>query len=94
MNIQGCNSTSGLTLLHYFPPQPTDASFHRYVFLVFKQPGQVKLNRPIYLFDDFSTRNFTEEYNLGDPVAGNFFLTRKTKQFNLDALEINDFFIR
>ncbi|PSN41660.1 OV-16 antigen [Blattella germanica] len=52
---------------------------HRYVFLVYKQPGKITYDEP--RIDNrtratrlkFSTRQLVKKYNLGDPLAGNFY---------------------
>ncbi|XP_018912218.2 putative odorant-binding protein A5 isoform X4 [Bemisia tabaci] len=55
--------------------------FHRYTFIVFKQPeaeklsfDEPKLNYSEYGRAHFNTRKFAKKYNLGDPEALNFFL--------------------
>lgn len=57
---------------------PPDTEFHRYVFLLFKQPGKLTFDEPHHGNTDgnrgiFSTENFVKKYGLGIPVAGNFF---------------------
>lgn len=81
MNIHGCNVTSGNTITPYYgsyPPRNT--GFHRYIFLAFLQARPIKLDRSEFEYlsvnrVNFSTRNFTKQNDLGDPVAGNFYLT-------------------
>ncbi|XP_069697499.1 protein D2-like isoform X2 [Periplaneta americana] len=59
------------------PPKHT--GLHRYVFLVYKQPGKINFeerrvnNRTVGDRPKFSIRKFAQKYNLGDPVAGNLF---------------------
>lgn len=59
------------------PPQGT--GLHRYVLLVYKQPGKISptekniSNKQGHDRGKFSVRKFAEKYKLGKPVAGNFF---------------------
>lgn len=79
VNIPGNDLSKGQTIFDYVgagPPKRT--GIHRYVFLVFKQPNIIENNnfvpntsregRP-----GTKTRELIKEYNLGTPVAGNFF---------------------
>ncbi|KAJ0172955.1 hypothetical protein K1T71_011131 [Dendrolimus kikuchii] len=79
-NVPGRNVAGGDTLSEYIgsgPPKGT--GLHRYVFLVYQQNGKVNFdvprltnrsgdNRP-----KFSAATFAKKYNLGDPIAGNFY---------------------
>ncbi|XP_067631171.1 protein D2-like [Eurosta solidaginis] len=79
-NILGNDVSKGDVLAAYVgsgPPQGT--GLHRYVFLLYKQPGKLQFNeervenncrngRP-----KFRAAAFAEKYGLGEPVAGNFF---------------------
>lgn len=59
------------------PPKGT--GLHRYVFLVYKQPGKISPDEPKLTNRSgdhrgkFSVSKFAKKYNLGDPVFGNFF---------------------
>lgn len=52
---------------------------HRYVFLAYKQPGKITPDEPRHSRtsakqrNNFKIRDFATKYNLGEPVAGNFF---------------------
>lgn len=56
---------------------------HRYAFLLFEQPNQ----EPLQINDpsggqkngrkNFNSRQFAEQYGLGDPVAATYFLSHK-----------------
>lgn len=79
-NIPGNDIDKGEVLSAYVgagPPQGT--GLHRYVLLVFKQPKKLTFNetRLTNTSGDgrgkFNTKKFIEKYNLGIPVAGNFF---------------------
>ncbi|CAH2094032.1 unnamed protein product [Euphydryas editha] len=79
-NIPGGNVTAGETLTQFIgsgPPQGT--GFHRYVFLVYQQPGKLNFDEPRLTNesnenrDGFSIARFATKYNLGDPISGNFY---------------------
>ncbi|XP_027849596.1 protein D2-like [Aphis gossypii] len=79
-NIPGENVSLGETLSGYVgsgPPPKT--GLHRYVFLVYKQPSKLTFdeprisNRSVEHRDQFSINRFALKYNLGAPVAGNFY---------------------
>ncbi|XP_040157302.1 protein D2-like [Anopheles arabiensis] len=78
-NIPGADVDAGDVLADYVgsgPPQGT--GLHRYVFLVYKQPSRIVFNETV-----LSSRNpnrgkwnpaeFVKDYELGVPVAGNFY---------------------
>lgn len=80
-NIKGNNVDKGDHITEYFgsgPPKGT--GLHRYIFLLFKQEGMINYDaepRTSNISRDhrfhFNTRKFANKYNLGDPIAGNFF---------------------
>jgi len=79
-NISGCDWNTGTTLSEYVGAGPPEGTgLHRYVFLVYQQPGQIQFaekkltNRSGDNRGCFSIRNFAKKYNLGQPIAGNFF---------------------
>lgn len=59
------------------PPEKT--GLHRYVFLVYKQPGKLTFDEPRLTNTSgenrgcFKIQKFVEKYNLGAPIAGNFY---------------------
>ncbi|KAK0161232.1 hypothetical protein PV327_009726 [Microctonus hyperodae] len=79
-NIPGNKVDSGDVLSDYIGSgPPKDTGLHRYVFLLYKQPGKL-------LFDEtrltnrsgdgrgkFSIKKFAAKYNLGDPISGNMY---------------------
>ncbi|GIZ02174.1 phosphatidylethanolamine-binding protein 1 [Caerostris extrusa] len=80
VNIPGTNVTEGMVMSEYVgsgPPQGT--GLHRYVFLVYKQPGTInpdekKLsNRSGDHRGRFKIANFARKYHLSNPIAGNFY---------------------
>ncbi|XP_046964377.1 protein D3-like [Vanessa cardui] len=79
-NIPGNDVASGETLSQYVgsgPPKGT--GLHRYVFLVYKQPGKLTFDEPRLTNKSsdnrggFSIAKFAAKYNLGDPIEGNFY---------------------
>nr|WEY07714.1 phosphatidylethanolamine-binding protein [Ephestia kuehniella] len=79
-NIPGDNVSAGETLSAYVgsgPPPKT--GLHRYVFLVYKQPGKLNFDEPRLTNTSdanrgkFSIAKFAAKYKLGNPVAGNFY---------------------
>lgn len=80
VNIPGCDVSKGQVLSEYIgsgPPKGT--GLHRYVFLVYKQPGKIEFketkltNRSGDGRGKFSIRKFAVKYSLGQPIAGNFY---------------------
>ncbi|XP_045503218.1 protein D2-like [Colias croceus] len=79
-NIPGQNVASGETLSAYIGSgPPLGTGLHRYVFLVYKQPGKLSFDEPrlpntsVDKRVNFSIAKFAEKYKLGDPIAGNFY---------------------
>lgn len=79
-NIPGCDVSKGDVLSAYIgsgPPQGT--GLHRYVFLVYKQSGKLTFDEKRLPNNSgngrggFKIAAFAKKYNLGDPVAGNFY---------------------
>ncbi|XP_069686875.1 protein D3-like [Periplaneta americana] len=82
-NIPGDNIDEGETLTEYIGSAPGNGTgLHRYVFLVYRQPGIVHYNeiftsnRSIFTRPNFSINDFSKKYNLGHPYAGNFYLAQ------------------
>uniref|UniRef100_A0A1E1XFT1 Putative phosphatidylethanolamine-binding protein f40a3.3-like isoform 2 n=1 Tax=Amblyomma aureolatum TaxID=187763 RepID=A0A1E1XFT1_9ACAR len=80
VNIPGCKVSDGETLSQYVgsgPPKGT--GLHRYVFVVYKQPGKLSCdekrltNRSGDHRGGFKIRDFAKKYQLGEPVAANFY---------------------
>jgi len=79
-NIPGCDICAGDFLSEYVGSgPPKDTGLHRYVFLVYKQncklefkekrlPNNSAMNR-----GKFKISAFAEKYDLGKPIAGNFY---------------------
>ncbi|KAJ9580129.1 hypothetical protein L9F63_004202, partial [Diploptera punctata] len=80
-NIPGNKIEEGETFAEYVGSgPPKDSGLHRYIFLVYKQPGKINFDEP-YISNkprnpqrrNFSIKEFAQKYNLGNPVAGNFY---------------------
>lgn len=81
-NIPGTDVSKGDVLAEYIgsgPPQGT--GLHRYIFLLYKQKGRLTSGMKIPKTSrngrtSFSIRNFAKEHELGEPIAGNFYLAQ------------------
>lgn len=79
-NVPGNNVCLGETLSEYIAPVPEpNTGPHRYVILVYLQEKEIEFNEE-RLNDctvqgrlGFSIKSFADKYNLGDPLAGNFY---------------------
>ncbi|XP_073817246.1 protein D3-like [Musca autumnalis] len=80
VNIPGNHIDQGEVLAAYIgsgPPKGT--GLHRYVFLLYKQPGKLEFdearvgNNSRQDRPKFKAAAFAEKYNLGSPIAGNFY---------------------
>ncbi|XP_017473684.1 PREDICTED: protein D3-like [Rhagoletis zephyria] len=79
-NIPGNDVSKGEVLSAYIGSGPPEGTgLHRYVFLVYKQSGKLTFDEkrlPNNSGDDrggFKIAAFAKKYNLGDPIAGNFY---------------------
>ncbi|XP_045770241.1 phosphatidylethanolamine-binding protein homolog F40A3.3-like [Maniola jurtina] len=79
-NILGNEVEVGDTLSAYIGSGPPPGTgLHRYVYLVYKQPGKIDFDEPRLPNNSaekrggFSIAKFAKKYNLGDPIAGNFY---------------------
>jgi len=80
VNIPGGKVDAGEALFDFIGSgPPKDTGLHRYVFTVYKQSGQLEFDEPRVSNRsraqrwNSSTLTFVEKYNLGDPIAGNFY---------------------
>ncbi|XP_055586649.1 protein D2-like [Uranotaenia lowii] len=79
VNIPGVAVSKGTVLADFVSSAPPQASgLHRYVFLVYKQPGKINPDEPVLSKHNpnraqFQAAEFAEKYNLGSPIAGNFY---------------------
>lgn len=80
VNIPGTDLSKGTVMSEYVgsgPPKGT--GLHRYVFVAYKQPDTLNCdekhltNRSGEHRGCFKIRNFAKKYNLGQPIAGNFY---------------------
>ncbi|ODM89616.1 Phosphatidylethanolamine-binding protein 1 [Orchesella cincta] len=79
-NIPGTEIAKGETLSEYIGSGPPEGTgLHRYIFLIYEQPEKLTFdekrltNRSGDGRGKFSIRNFAKKYNLGQPIAGNFY---------------------
>lgn len=79
-NIPGNDVSKGEVLSEYVGSgPPPNTGYHRYVFLAYKQPSKLTFdeprltNRSAEKREKFSIAKFALKYNLGNPVAGNFY---------------------
>ncbi|ODM88162.1 Phosphatidylethanolamine-binding protein F40A3.3 [Orchesella cincta] len=79
-NIPGTEITKGDTLTEYVGPGPPyGTGLHRYVFLIYEQPGKLTFDEKRISKDSdegrgmFSIRNLAKKYKLGQPIVGNFY---------------------
>ncbi|XP_027927355.1 protein HEADING DATE 3A-like [Vigna unguiculata] len=71
-NIPGTTGTNyGEEVVGYEGPRPV-MGIHRIVFILFRQLGRQTVYAPGWR-QNFNTRDFSELYNLGSPVAATFF---------------------
>lgn len=82
-NIPGSNVDLGQTVSEYVGlGTPEGTGFHRYIFLLYEQPGIIEFDEPHSDITDakfrgqFSIRDFERKYGFGQPIAGNFFLAQ------------------
>ncbi|KAJ4809742.1 Flowering locus T protein [Rhynchospora pubera] len=64
-------ATFGQEIWPYESPNP-NSGIHRFVFVLFQQLGRQTVYTPGWR-QNFNTRDFTELYNLGSPVAAVYF---------------------
>jgi len=79
-NIPGSDVSKGEVLSGYIGAgPPVGTGFHRYVFLLFKQPGKLTFDEPRLSNRSGDGRanqqiiKFAEKYGLGNPIAGNYY---------------------
>ncbi|KAI8130329.1 Phosphatidylethanolamine-binding protein like protein F40A3.3 [Lucilia cuprina] len=80
VNIPGNRISEGQVLAEYMSSGPEEGTdLHRYVFLIFKQVE--KITTDIFIpkgsFEgrfNVKTRDIIAKYNLGNPIAGNYYL--------------------
>ncbi|KAH0449272.1 hypothetical protein IEQ34_023072 [Dendrobium chrysotoxum] len=71
-DIPGTTSANfGHEMMCYESPKPS-CGIHRYVFVLFEQIGRKTVYCPPWR-QNFNTREFAENYNLGSPVAALYF---------------------
>ncbi|CAI9097754.1 OLC1v1034237C1 [Oldenlandia corymbosa var. corymbosa] len=65
------DATFGREMVSYEMPRP-NIGIHRFVFVLYKQKRRQSVSPPVSR-DQFNTRNFAAENDLGEPVAAVFF---------------------
>ncbi|KAJ0172957.1 hypothetical protein K1T71_011133 [Dendrolimus kikuchii] len=84
VNVPGTNIDAGEIIAPFLKPQPPAGSGpHRYVFLIYEQPGCEKFEGFSDFTDQtnrrsFSVEDFTKKYKLGKPLAGNFYYAQNS----------------
>ncbi|CAG2118417.1 unnamed protein product [Medioppia subpectinata] len=80
INIAGSDVTKGKSLAEYKGSgPPKDTGLHRYIFLVYKQPGIINTTEKTVATDSltgrpfFKVRDYAKTNRLGQPVAINYF---------------------
>ncbi|XP_010268311.1 PREDICTED: protein HEADING DATE 3A-like [Nelumbo nucifera] len=76
----GAGPNHGQEIVCYENPRPV-LGIHRYVFVLFQQPGRQTIYAPGWR-QNFSTRDFSELYNLGLPVAAVYFNCLREAGYN------------
>ncbi|KDP42735.1 hypothetical protein JCGZ_23675 [Jatropha curcas] len=66
------DATFGKEIVSYEIPRP-NIGIHRFVFVLFKQKKRSQIQHPPWSRDNFNTRNFAAENELGLPVAAVYF---------------------
>lgn len=93
------NLAKGDELTSFFPTAPPiNSGEHRYVFLLFKQPGKIDINGHVKIStfqmdgrNKFSTKSFMDTHKLETPVAGNFYLSSFDESCNEMYKLVEDF---
>jgi len=70
------DAAQGREILPYMGPRPP-IGIHRYIFVLFKQPGPMVMMMPPQARNNFSTRAFASQYSLGLPVSAAYFNAQK-----------------
>ncbi|KAI6234901.1 hypothetical protein M3Y99_00742000 [Aphelenchoides fujianensis] len=84
VNIPGNNLKRGQVATSYWGAgAPPKTGFHRYVFLLYRQPARLHGVQLGSEHDDrvkWNVEKFAHEHNLGRAVAGNFYLAQSDEQ--------------
>ncbi|XP_055372175.1 protein D2-like [Condylostylus longicornis] len=80
VNIPGNEVSKGKVLSDYIGSGPPEGTgLHRYIFLIYKQEKKLNCdekclpNNSAEGRENFSIEKFAKKYNLGKPIAGNFY---------------------
>lgn len=82
-NIPGDDFSKGHIIAEYAGVGPPEhMGLHRIVYTVYKQPGHLDFSeqhtgpRTLGMRMKFLQKKFSQKYNMGDPVAGNMFVSK------------------
>ena len=64
------------------PSPPSGSGYHRYFFYLFRQSGKIAFKSEPSSRAHFDPDKFASEYNLGEPIAANFFIAERS-DYNL-----------
>lgn len=78
INIVENDLSTGEEIFEYVGSRPPlGTGYHRYVQLIYKQEEKFEIEEGVTTDRrNFSIRKFAEQYNLGQPFAGNFYVAR------------------
>ncbi|KAF5205217.1 Mother of ft and tfl1 [Thalictrum thalictroides] len=77
VNIPGAGQvTRGKTVLAYMGPTPP-VGIHRFVLVLFRQKNPISVDNPPEIRANFNTRSFSNQFDLGLPVACVYFNAQK-----------------
>jgi len=76
VTINNTDISTGEVILPYFGPAPLDPLYHKYLFLLYRQPSLLKLTslelNLILLRKNFNLTTFVTAHTLGNPVGANW----------------------
>lgn len=92
VNIPGDDISKGDVIAEYIGSGPPEGSgLHRYAFFLYEQSGKMdfeELQETEVNRYNFSIRKFAEKYEMGSPIAGNFYQAQYenilNKKFRVD----------
>jgi phosphatidylethanolamine-binding protein (PEBP) family uncharacterized protein len=76
ININNTDLKTGTVINPYFGPAPLDSLYHKYLFLLYRQPGAINLTpaqiTQLQTRRNFSLSEFVGAHGLGNPVGANW----------------------
>ena len=76
------NESTFVRLGYVGPSPPSGSGYHRYFFYLFRQSGKIAFKSEPSSRAHFDPDKFASEYNLGEPIAANFFIAERS-DYNL-----------